>query len=97
MADSSFEYEYAMPLSGLHFIVHQQAPVLMIKHILSQCRTMQHFFVDSLSEEQIFVLRPNYDELVKGMVYFSCVRTNFYEKPILIPEHIALECRKSDT
>jgi hypothetical protein len=65
MANSSLDYEYVLPLSGLHFLVHQQSPTLVIGRIPSQCRTAQQLIAGSFNEQHILVLRPNNDELCK--------------------------------
>jgi hypothetical protein len=41
IANSLLEYEGVFPLSGLHFMVHQQSPALRIKRIPSQCGPAQ--------------------------------------------------------
>jgi hypothetical protein len=59
IARSLMEYYYVLPRSGLHFIIHQQSLLLLIKRIAPTCRSTLQFFKDDFNIHQINVLSLN--------------------------------------
>jgi hypothetical protein len=97
MAKSLMEYSYVLPLNGLHFIVHQQSPLLIIQPVDLRCRSTLPLFDRMFNEYQIKTLSPKYSEMVICNMYFPRIPITLNSVIIEMPERITFECRKSDT
>jgi hypothetical protein len=97
MARDLMDYWYVLPLSGLHFMVHQQSPRLILKYIPGTFRSTLPLYEEFFSPPQRFMVSGKSNELVKCLMYFpgGPIRLNGCE--IKMPERITFECRKSDT
>jgi hypothetical protein len=95
LANSLMKYQYVFPLSGLHFIVHQQSPIFIIIYVEPTWRSTSQLFNNTFNEQQI--LTPNYNELANCIMYFPRVAINLNGNMIHMPKRIIFEGRKSDT